>query len=375
MAKTKGTEKTIPLVDLRAQYLSLKLGIDRAIQRVINDTDFILGKEVKLFEKEFASFSEAKYGVGVASGTDALHLSLLALGIRPGDEVITTANTFVATVLTISYTGAQPVLVDIDQKNYNMDPSLLGKAITKKTKTVIPVHLFGQPADMDPLMEIAREHNLKVIEDACQAHGAEYKGRRVGSIGDIGCSSFYPGKNLGAYGDGGMVLTNNEKIAQRIRMLRNYGSRVKYYHEFKGFNSRLDTIQAAILRVKLKALDKWTKERREHAKRYNELLRGMEVVTPKEEDYAKHVYHLYVIRVKKRDKLLKYLKSKGIFAGIHYLIPIHLSDAYRDLGYKRGDFPVTEQIAREMISLPMYPELKENEIKYIVDNIKAFYKK
>lgn len=366
---------TIPLVDLKAQYLSLKPKIDRAIQRVIDNTDFILGKEVELFEREFASFSEAKYGVGVASGTEALHLSLLALGIGPGDEVITAANTFVATVLAIGYTGARPILVDINPDNYNLDVSLLERAITRKTKAVIPVHLFGQPADMDSIMEITREHNLKVIEDACQAHGAEYKGRRVASIGDVGCSSFYPGKNLGAYGDGGMVLTNNEKIARAIKMLRNYGSRIKYYHEFKGFNSRLDTIQAAVLRVKLKKLDKWTKERRKHAKRYNELLRGMEIITSKEEDYAKHVYHLYVIRVKKRGKLLEYLKSKGILAGIHYPIPIHLLAAYQDLEYKRGNFPVTEQIAREMISLPMYPELKENEIKYAVDNIKTFYKK
>ena len=375
MSQTKGRIKTIPLVDLKTQYLSLKPKIDQAIQRVIDNTDFILGKEVELFEKEFASFSEAKYGVGVASGTDALHLSLLALGIGSGDEVITAANTFVATVLAISYTGAKPVLVDINPDNYNLDVSLLKKAITKKTKAVIPVHLFGQPADMDPIMEVAREHNLKVIEDACQAHGAEYKGRRLGSIGDIGCSSFYPGKNLGAYGDGGMVLTNDEEIAQKVRMLRNYGSRIKYYHEFKGFNSRLDTIQAAILRVKLKRLDRWTEKRRKHAKKYNELLRKMEVVTPKEGGYAKHVYHLYVIRVKERDGLLKCLKSKGIFAGIHYPIPIHLLGAYQDLGYKRGDFPVTEQITKEIISLPMYPELKENGIKYIVDNIKTFYKK
>ena len=374
MSRTKARIKTIPLVDLKAQYLSLKPEIDQAIQRVIDNTDFILGKEVELFEKEFASFSRARYGIGVASGTDALHLSLLALGIGSGDEVITAANTFVATVLAINYAGAQPVLVDIDQENYNMDPSLIKQAVTKKTKAIIPVHLFGQPADMGSIMKIAKEHNLKVIEDACQAHGTEYKGSRAGSIGDIGCSSFYPGKNLGAYGDGGMVLTNSEKIAQRIRMLRNYGSQVKYYHEFKGFNSRLDTIQAAILRVKLKRLNKWTEERRRHAKRYNELLKGMEVVTPREEDYAKHVYHLYIIRIKERDRLLKYLKSKGIFAGIHYPIPIHLLNAYRDLGYKRRDFPVTEQIAKEIISLPIYPELKEDEIKYIVNNIKAFYK-
>ncbi|MCK4326123.1 DegT/DnrJ/EryC1/StrS family aminotransferase, partial [bacterium] len=314
----------IPLVDLKVQYLNLKKEIDQAIQKVIDNADFILGKEVELFEKEFAYFSETKHGIGVASGTDALHLSLLALGIGPGDEVITAANTFIATVLAINYTSARPVLVDINPENYNMEPSLIKTAVTKRTKAVIPVHLFGQPADMDPIMEIAREYNLKVIEDAWQAHGAGYKRRRAGSIGDIGCFSFYPGKNLGAYGDGGMVLTNNEKIAQRIRMLRNYGSRVKYYHEFKGFNSRLDTIQAAILRVKLKRLEKWNEARRKHASRYNELLKNTEVITPKKEDYAQHVYHLYVIRVKERNKILKHLKSKGIFAGIHYPAPIHL---------------------------------------------------
>jgi len=265
--------------------------------------------------------------------------------------------------------------MDINPDNYNLDVSLIEKAITKRTKAIIPVHLFGQPADMDPVMEIAREHNLKVIEDACQAHGAGYKGRRVGSIGNVGCFSFYPGKNLGAYGDGGMVLTNDEKIAQKIRMLRNYGSRTKYYHEFKGFNSRLDTIQAAILRVKLKRLEQSNDARRKRALRYNELLKNTETIIPKEEDYARHVYHLYVIRVKMRGKLLEYLKSKGILAGIHYPIPIHLLNAYRDLGHKRGDFPITEQIAKEMISLPMYPELKKDEIKYIVDNIKVFYKR
>lgn len=362
----------IPLVDLKVQYLSLKPEIDQAIQRVIDNSDFILGKEVELFEKEFAAFSEAKYGVGVASGTDALHLSLLALGIGPGDEVITAANTFVATVLAISYTGARPVLVDIDPENYNMDPSLIKKAVTKRTKAIIPVHLFGQPANMDPIMEIARKYNLKVIEDACQAHGAEYKGRKAGSISDIGCSSFYPGKNLGAYGDGGMVLTNNEEVVQKIRMLRNYGSRIKYHHEFRGFNSRLDTIQAAILRVKLKRLEEWNEARRRHALEYNELLKDANVITPKEEDYARHVYHLYVIRVKERNELLEYLKSKGISTGIHYPIPIHLLETYQDLGYKKGSFPITEKYVNEILSLPMYPELREEQINYVAEAINSY---
>jgi len=364
--------KKILLVDLKGQYLNFKKEIDQAIQKVIDNSDFILGKEVELFEKEFASFSEAKYGIGVASGTEALHLSLLALGVGPGDEVITAANTFVATVLAISYTGARPVLVDINPDNYNLDVSLIKKAITKRTKAIIPVHLFGQPAGMDSIMEVAKEYNLEVIEDACQAHGAEYKGKKVGSIGDVGCFSFYPGKNLGAYGDGGMVLTNNEEIAQKVRMLRNYGSRVKYHHEFKGFNSRLDTIQATILRVKLKRLEEWNEARRRHALRYNELLKDAKVIIPKEEDYAKHVYHLYVIRIKERNKMLEYLKSKGIFAGIHYPIPIHLLRAYQDLGYKKGSFPLTEKYANEILSLPMYPELSEEQINYIAEVINSY---
>ena len=365
----------IPLVDLKAQYSDIKNEIMIAIKKVMDNTDFILGEEVRLFEEEFASYSQVEYVIGVGSGTDALYLALLACGIGPGDEVITAANTFIATVLAISHTGARPVLVDVDPENYNIDPPLIRKAITRETKAIIPVHLFGQPADMDSIMKIAKEHNLKVVEDACQAHGAEYKGRRVGCIGDIGCFSFYPGKNLGAYGDGGMVLTNNEEIAQKIKMLRNYGSRVKYYHEFRGFNSRLDTIQAAILRVKLKRVEEWNEARRRHALEYNELLKDADVVIPKEEDYAKHVYHLYVIRTKQRDELLRYLESKRIFAGIHYPIPIHLLKAYQDLKYKKGDFPTTEEHAKEIISLPIFPELTSPQIEYVVCAIKECLKK
>ncbi len=376
MFRAKERIKTIPLVDLKAQYLNLKPQIDQAIQRVIDNTDFILGKEVELFEREFASFSETEYGIGVASGTEALHLSLLALGISSGDEVITAANTFVATVLGINYTGARPVLVDIDSDNYNLDVSFIENVITKRTKAIIPVHLFGQPADMDPIMEIAREHNLKVIEDACQAHGAKYKGKKVGSIGDVGCFSFYPGKNLGAYGDGGMVVTNDEKIAEKIRTLRNYGSRKKYYHEFKGFNSRLDTLQAAILRVKLKYLDEWNRKRIRNALLYSSLLKDIkEVITPqfREDLDSSHVFHLYVVRVEKRDQLLDFLDKKGIRCGIHYPVPLHFQEAYKDLGYKQGDFPIAEKLSKEILSLPMYPELTEEEIIYVVESAKKFY--
>lgn len=372
IAETKEQVVTIPLVDLKAQYIMLKEEIEQAIQNVIDKTNFILGEDVELFEKEFASFSMATYGIGVGSGTEALHLSLLALGIGQGDEVITTSNTFVATVLAISYTGARPVLVDVDPETYNIDTSLIRKVITRKTRAIIPVHIYGQSVDMDPIREIAKEYDLKIIEDACQAHGAEYKGKRVGSIGDIGCFSFYPGKNLGAYGDGGMAVTNDEGIAQKIKMLRNYGSKIKYHHEFKGFNSRLDTIQAAILAVKLKKLEQWNETRRRHARRYNEWLREGDIVTPVEKDYARHIYHIYAIRVKDRDKLLEYLRSKGVFAGIHYPVPVHLLNAYRDLGYKEGDFPVTEKLSREILSLPMYPELAEGQIEYVCKNILYF---
>lgn len=369
ITETKEQVMSIPFVDLRTQYMALKKEIDEAIQGVIDKTDFILGKEVELFEKEFATFSGASYGVGVGSGTEALHLSLLALEIGPGDEVITSSNTFIATVLAISYSGARPILVDIDRETYNMDISSVRKVITKKTKAIIPVHLYGHPVNMDNIMGLAKEYNLKVVEDACQAHGAEYRGRKVGSIGDLGCFSFYPGKNLGAYGDGGMVITNNEELSQRLRMLRNYGSRTKYYHEFKGFNSRLDTLQAAILRVKLRRLDLWNELRRKHAMLYNRLLKSSGVVTPIEKDYARHIYHLYVIRVKNRDKLLEYLKSKGIFSQIHYPRPIHLLDAYRDLGDSEGSFPVAEEYSKEFLSLPMYPELTEEQIGYVCKNI------
>lgn len=359
----------INFVNLKRQYSEIETEIDLVIKKVLKGTDFILGNIVEEFEMKFADYCESKYCLGTSSGLDALKLSLRALNIGEGDEVITVANTFIATVLAISYSGAKPVLVDCNEQDYNIDVSKIESAITEKTKAIIPVHLYGQPADMDPIMEIAQKHNLYVIEDACQAHGAEYKGKKVGSIGDVGCFSFYPGKNLGAYGDGGAVITDNSKLAQKIRILRNYGKNEKYDFVLKGYNNRLDSIQAAVLGVKLNYLNKWNDQRREHAKQYRELLKNI-VITPFEKENVKHVYHLYVIRVKDREELIKKLELRGISTGIHYATPLHLQGAYKELGYKMGDFPVTERLSKEILSLPMFSELEQGEIEYITDNIK-----
>lgn len=360
----------VNFVDLKAQYNNIKDDILEGITKVIDNTNFILGPQVKEFEEKFAAFSQAKYALGVASGTDAILLSLKSLGIGPGDEVITAANTFIASVLGISYAGAVPVLVDNDPVTYNIDPTKIEAAITSKTKAIMPVHLYGQMADMDAIMEIAKKHNLKVIEDACQAHGSEYKGCRAGSIGDISCFSFYPGKNLGAYGDGGMVVTNDEDLYQKVKVLRDYGQSKKYHHEIKGYNSRLDSIQAAVLLAKLPHLDKWNDDRRVLARLYNELLSDTDIVVPVESEECRHIYHLYVIRTKRRDEMLEFLKSKEIFCGIHYPIPIHLQNAYKE--HKKGDLPITEKYAKEILSLPMFPELTEEQVIYIVGNIKEF---
>lgn len=364
----------IPFVDLKAQYRSIEQEINAAISAVLNRGWFILGEEVKVFEEEFANYCGARFGVGVGSGTEALHLALLACGIKPGDEVITVPNTAMPTISAISFANAVPVFVDIDPDSYNMDVSKIEEKITSKTKVILPVHLFGQAADMDPILDIAERHDLKVVEDACQAHGAEYKGKRVGAIGDAGCLSFYPTKNLGAYGDGGMVVTNDEQIAERVQLFRNYGQKKRYYHSIKGFNSRLDEVQAAILRVKLKKLDAWNKARRERAELYGELLTGNDIITPAEMSYGKHVYQLYVIRSKHRDKLQEFLKSKEVNTLIHYPIPVHLQEAYRDLGVGGGSFPKAERYASEILSLPMYPELTDEQIGIICDLIKRFYK-
>lgn len=366
----------IPFVDLAAQYTTLEENINEAIADVLHRTDFILGQDVTLFEQEFAAFCQTRCAVGVDSGTSALELILRAYHIGPGDEVITVANTFMATVLAISYTGATPVLVDADPRTYTIDATLLEAAVTPRTKAIIAVHLYGNPADMDAILAIAQRHNLLVIEDACQAHGATYKGKRVGSLGHAAAFSFYPAKNLGAYGDGGMVVTNDEQLADDLRMLRNYGQREKYHHESIGYNRRLDTLQAAILRIKLPHLDKANEQRRQHAQQYHHLLangNGHSAVNcPAETHGAESVYHLYVIRVHDRDQLKAHLHAKGIATGIHYPIPIHLQPAYRPLGYVRGAFPVTEAYADQILSLPMYPELAPDGIEYVASAIQAF---
>jgi len=355
----------IPFLDLKAQYDSIQDEILAAVSAALASTQFVLGKDVAAFEEEFAAYSGGKFGIGVNSGTSALHLALLAAGVKPGDEVITVSCTFVATVAAIDYAGARPVFVDVDPLTHNMDPAQVEAAITERTRVIMPVHLHGQPADLDPILEIARRHRLLVIEDAAQAHAAEYQGRRVGSIGDLGCFSFYPGKNLGAYGEGGMVVTNNEEFAHTIRMLRDWGQERKYHHVLKGFNYRMEGIQGAILRVKLRHLDAWTEARRRHAARYNALLAGVAVQKPVEMPYAKHVYHVYAIRTPRRDVLQESLQARDIQTGIHYPIPVHLQKAYANFGYGPGDLPVTEQASNELLSLPMFAELADQQIEAV----------
>ena len=362
----------VPFVDLGAQYRAIAAEIDHAISKVIQDAEFILGREVCLFEEEFAEFCDASYAVGVDSGTSALELVLRAFDIGPGDEVITAANSFIASALGISHAGAKPVLVDVDPSTYTLDVTALERAITRRTKAIIPVHLYGHPAHMGPIRQLADKHGLVVIEDACQAHGARYKSKRVGSLGHAAAFSFYPGKNLGAYGDGGMVVTKDRKIANRLEMLRNYGQKERYKHLFRGYNRRLDTMQAAILRVKLKYLEKWNAARRWNAKLYQKHLEGSGVVVPGEAGGAESVWHLYVIRTEHRDALKDHLVSKGISASIHYPIPIHLQPAYHDLGYKRGDFPVTEAYADRILSLPIYAELTDRQIEFISQTVCEF---
>lgn len=365
----------VPFVDLRREYQNIKDEILSSIKRVFEKGQFILGEEVSFFEDEFANYCGVRYGVGVASGTDALYLALKAAGIGKGDEVITVSYSFVATALAISFTGAKPLFIDIDPETYTMDPNLLDAFLKKgrrRVRAILPVHIYGHPADMDPIMEIADKYGLIVIEDACQAHGAEYKGKKVGSFGLMSCFSFYPTKNLGGYGDGGIVLTDNKKYYERLLLLRNYGEKRKYHHRVKGKNSRLDEIQAAILRIKLRYLDNWNEERRRIAIFYKEQLRDTDIVLPTEKEGMKHVYHLFVIRTKKRDNLQKYLKEKGIFTSIHYPIPIHLQEAYKGLGNKKGDFPVTEKYAREVLSLPIFNGITEKDVKNVSTQIKRF---
>jgi dTDP-4-amino-4,6-dideoxygalactose transaminase len=361
----------VPFLDLKAQYLSIKPEIDAAIQRVLDSSQFVLGSEVAAFEQAFAAYcGGAKHCVAVNSGTSALHLALLAAGVGLGDEVISVPFTFVATVAAIDYTGARAVLVDVDPKTATMDPAQIERAITPRTKVILPVHLHGQPADMDPILEIARKHNLVVIEDAAQAHGAEYKGRRCGSLGDLACFSFYPGKNLGAYGEGGAIVTNNDQYAKTMRMMRDWGQETKYHHVVKGFNYRMEGFQGAILGVKLKHLEQWTEARRAHARRYNELLEAIGIESPQEAPDTRHVFHIYAIRIAEREQLQQELQAADIGTAIHYPIPVHLQKSFAHLGYKAGDFPVSEELANAVLSLPMYPEMSETHISEVIEALR-----
>jgi dTDP-4-amino-4,6-dideoxygalactose transaminase len=362
----------VPLVDLAAQYRTIAPEVEQAAAKVLREADFILGHEVKRFEQEFAEFCESRYAVGVDSGTSAIELALRAYEIGAGHEVITAANSFIATSLAVSHAGATPVLIDVDPRTYTIDVAVIEQAITPRTKAIIPVHLYGHPAYMDRIREIAERHRLVVIEDACQAHGARYRGRRVGSWSHASAFSFYPGKNLGAYGDGGMVVTNDQRIAQRVEMLRNYGQQEKYHHLFRGYNRRLDTLQAAVLRVKLRYLERWNEARRRNAALYDKLLKGSGVGLPSEAADARSAWHLYVIRVGHRDALREHLASRGISTGVHYPIPIHLQPAYQDLGHKAGDFPISESCARSILSLPMYAELVRRQIELVAEAIREF---
>jgi dTDP-4-amino-4,6-dideoxygalactose transaminase len=360
----------VPFLDLKSQYKGIRNEVLEAVGNVLESAQYTLGSEVFAFEEEFAAYSGGRFGVGVNSGTSALHLALLAAGVGPGDEVITVSATFVATVAAIDYTGARAVFVDVDPTTLTMDPRQVERAITERTKAILPVHLHGQPADMDPLLDLARRKNLVLIEDAAQAHGAEYKGKRVGAVGDMGCFSFYPGKNLGAYGEAGMVVTDNAEYAERMRMLRDWGQERKYHHVHKGFNYRMEGIQGAVLRVKLRHLDAWTEARRRHAEYYNELLMDSGVVAPVEAAYARHVYHVYAIRAGNRDALQQSLQAKEIQTGIHYPIPVHLQKAYRGFGFSEGDLPVTEQAATQLLSLPMFPELERSQILEVCEAVR-----
>ena len=361
----------VPFLDLKSQHAPLRDEINGAIQEVIDAAAFAGGPFVARFEADFADYCGCQHVVGVGSGTEALWLSLLALGVGPGDEVITVPNTFMATAEAITYCGARPVFVDVDERTYTMDPAALEKVITAKTKAIIPVHLFGLPADMDPILDVARKHGLFVVEDACQAHGAEYKRRKVGTLGDAGCFSFYPGKNLGAFGEAGAVVTDDAELREKIRILRDHGQVCKYHHTMVGWNGRMDGIQAAVLCVKLRHLEKGNQLRRSHAATYNLALDGVEgVVTPRQAPYARHVYHIYAIRVQQRDEAIRLLGQKGVGCGVHYPVPIHLQKAYRNLGCERGAFPIAERCAGEFVSLPMFPELAPAQLEIVVHSLK-----
>lgn len=370
-------KKKIQFVDLQSQYEGLKLEIDAAIQKVLNSTQFIMGREVGEFESAVVNYLGVKYAIGCASGTDALQVAMMALGIGRGDEVITSCFSFVATAEAIALLGATPVYVDIDPRTFNLDPSRIESAITGRTKAIIPVHLFGQPADMDPILDVARKNGLNVIEDAAQAFGAEYRGKKVGTFGDLACFSFFPSKNLGAYGDAGMIVTNDGELAEKVRMITLHGARKKYYHEVIGVNSRLDTLQAAILNVKLKYLDEWNRRRQALAAKYTRELNDANILVPYVAPECTHIFHQYSVRVspsvgKSRDELAAYLSSRGVPTAVYYPIPLHLQRAFAYLGKKPGDFPVSESVARDILSLPIHPHLDDEQIGYIASIVKEF---
>jgi len=370
----KQKDKKIPLLDLKTQYRSIKKEIDKAIQRVVDEQNFIMGKDVTLLEEEIASYCGAKFGIGVSSGTEALFLALKTIGVKEGDEVITTPFTFMATGSAISNAGGRPVFCDINPKTYNIDPNGIKNKISKKTKAIMPVHLYGQCADMDEILEIANANGIKVIEDAAQAIGATYKKKKASSMGDIGCISFFPSKNLGAFGDAGMVITNDENIAEKIKLLRVHGSKKQYVHSVIGTNARLDNLQAAILRVKLKYLDSWTKKRQKNAQNYDKILNGTLATPPYVASYNTHVYHQYVIKVPKakRGGLVQYLSEFNIGSRAYYPIPLHLQECYRFLRYKKGDFPHSEEAANSTLAIPIYAELEAEDINYIGTSIKSY---
>ena len=360
---------SVPFVDLRQQFFDIRADVTSAVLRVLESGQFTLGAEVAGFEEDFASYCGVRYGVAVNTGTSALHLALLASEVGPGDEVITVPLTFVATTAAIVYTGARPVFVDVDPVTYTMDPKRIEQVITRRTKAILPVHLYGQSADMDLILAVARRHRLVVIEDAAQAHGATYKGQRCGSIGELGCFSFYPGKNLGAYGEGGMVTTNDANFARKIQVLRDWGAEEKYRHIVKGFNYRMEALQGAVLRAKLPYLEKWTAARRDLAFRYMETLRESDLLLPVEAPSRRHVYHVYAVLSTERQRLIEALKLRGVQTGIHYPIPVHLQPAYSDLGYQIGDFPVTEAIAAQEVSLPMFPEMTQAQMAEVSEAV------
>lgn len=365
----------IPFLDLKAQYQSIKHEVNPAIQTVLDNTAYVLGKSVSDFEKTFAVAHDVKHCIAVGSGTDGNHLALWALGIGPGDEVIIPANTFIATAWGATLCGAKPVFVDCHPESYNIDPEKVEAAITPHTKAIVAVHLYGQPADIDTLKQIAAKHNLALVEDAAQAHLAEYKGKKIGGLSVVTSFSFYPGKNLGAYGEGGAVTTNDDALARKIRMYRDHGSEKKYYHETYGHNYRMDGIQGAVLGVKMKYLAEWTESRRKNAEKYRNVLHDIpQIVVPKEMKYAKHVYHLFVILAERRDALMNYLHERGIATGLHYPVPLHLQECFKGLGYSKGGFPVSEQYADQLLSLPMFAELTDEQIEYVGQAIKDFYR-